>query len=45
VKPNSEVRELVYGLLKMELFPDRYTWEFVPIEGATFSDSGAGNCH
>ncbi|MGH7580954.1 MAG: metallophosphoesterase family protein, partial [Gemmatimonadales bacterium] len=32
-KPNSEVRELAYGLLKMELYPDRYTWEFVPVEG------------
>jgi len=44
-KPHSEVRELAYGLLRMELYPDRYTWEFVPVEGGTFTDSGEGECH
>ena len=45
VKPNSEVRQLAYGVLKMELFADRYTWEFVPIAGETFTDQGEGQCH
>jgi hypothetical protein len=45
IKPNSEVRQLAYGVLKMELFSDRYTWEFVPIAGETFTDRGEGECH
>jgi hypothetical protein len=45
VKPNSEVRVHVYGLLRLELLEDRYTWEFVPVEGETFSDAGEGVCH
>jgi hypothetical protein len=44
-RANSEIRELAYGLLKMELFADRYTWEFVPVEGETFTDAGEGVCH
>jgi hypothetical protein len=44
-KPNSEIRELVHGVLKLELSPDRYTWEFVPVEGETFTDAGEGRCH
>ncbi len=44
-KPNSKIRMLAYGLLRMELFADRYTWEFVPIAGETFTDEGEGVCH
>ena len=44
-RPNSEVRALTYGLLQFELFEDRYTWEFVPVEGETFTDAGEGRCH
>jgi hypothetical protein len=43
-KPNSEVRELVHGVMKFELFAERYTWEFVPVAGATFTDAGEGVC-
>ena len=45
VKANSEVRVHAYGVLKLELFDDRYTWEFVPIAGETFTDTGEGECH
>ena len=45
IKRNSEVRALTYGLLKLELFPDRYTWEFMPAEGEVFTDAGEGRCH
>jgi hypothetical protein len=45
IKANSEVRELAWGVLKLELFADRYTWEFVPVEGETFTDEGEGSCH
>jgi hypothetical protein len=22
-----------------------YTWNFLPVEGSTFTDSGSGTCH
>lgn len=44
-RPNSEIRALAHGLLKLELFEDRYTWEFVPEAGETFTDAGEGRCH
>jgi acid phosphatase type 7 len=44
--PNSEVRDAdTYGVLKVTLAPHGYTWEFIPEEGKTFRDSGAGVCH
>ena len=40
--PNSERAEFqTFGILKLTLEPDRYLWEFVPVPGATFSDSGS----
>ena len=33
------------GVLKLDLGADFYTWEFVPIAGRTFSDSGTNTCH
>src|SRR5690348_1455636 len=44
--PNSEVREWkTYGVLKLTLAPGKYNWEFIPVEGQTFRDSGSGVCH
>jgi calcineurin-like phosphoesterase family protein len=44
--PNSEVREWdTYGVLKLTLSPGKYAWEFIPVEGKTFHDSGSGVCH
>ena len=37
--------DVFYGLLKLELFENRYTWEFVPVAGETFTDAGEGECH
>jgi acid phosphatase type 7 len=45
VERNSKVRVHAYGLLRLELFEDRYTWEFLPVEGETFTDAGEGRCH
>jgi hypothetical protein len=42
---NSEVRDNSYGVLKLTLHPNGYDWEFVPIAGGTFRDSGSGACH
>jgi DNA-binding beta-propeller fold protein YncE len=46
VRPNSELRNAsAFGLLKLTLRPTSYDWEFVPIEGGTFHDSGSATCH
>ena len=43
---NSEVRQRTdFGVLKLALGSGSYTWEFVPIAGKTFTDSGTGDCH
>lgn len=43
---NSEVHNSgTYGVLKFSLYFDHYEWEFVPVEGETFTDSGSGTCH
>ena len=34
-----------FGVLKMTLRPDGYDWQFVPVAGKTFTDSGSGSCH
>jgi len=34
-----------YGVLKLTLGPGSYSWEFVPIAGKTYTDSGSGTCH
>jgi hypothetical protein len=45
-EPNSEVREdMTHGVLKLTLHPSSYDWEFVPIAGQNFTDSGSGLCH
>ena len=43
--PNSEVISDAFGVLKLTLYADRYTWEFVPLPGETFHDQGSGTCH
>ena len=44
--PNSQVRNAeTFGVLKLTLSPGKYAWEFVPVEGSAFRDSGEGVCH
>jgi len=44
--PGSEVRnDNTFGVLALTLRPGSYQWQFVPVEGKTFTDSGSGNCH
>ena len=46
IQPNSEVRNAdTFGVLKLTLYPDRYDWQFIPVAGKTFSDSGTTLCH
>lgn len=41
--PTSEARITQYGVLKLTLGPESYTWQFIGTEGG--SDSGLGFCH
>jgi len=43
---NTEVyNDDTYGVLELTLHPKSYDWEFVPVEGESFSDSGVAQCH
>src|SRR5215208_5170332 len=43
---NSEVHnDETYGVLKLTLHPHSYEWQFVPVEGESFTDSGDARCH
>jgi hypothetical protein len=44
-RPNSEVQGADWGVLRLTLLAGRYEWEFVPVAGASFRDSGASACH
>ena len=45
-KPNSEVRYVgSFGVLKLTLRARSYDWEFLPVEGSAFQDSGSAQCH
>lgn len=46
VRPNSQARKAgTPGVLKLTLNPGSYEWEFVPVAGKTFTDSGSTSCH
>ena len=46
VAPNSEVRDSdTHGVLKLLLYESRYEWEFIPVAGGVFRDSGGADCH
>ena len=46
VRPNSESRNVKdFGVLKLQLRPGGYDWEFLPAAGGTFNDQGSENCH
>jgi hypothetical protein len=42
---NSEVRnDTTFGVIKLTLGADRYDWEFVPVAGKSFHDTGSHSC-
>src|SRR5207244_2766663 len=46
VRPNSEVRNSgTFGVLNRTLGDGSYSWQFVPVAGKTFTDSGTTACH
>jgi hypothetical protein len=44
-RPNSEARGVAWGVIVLTLDDGSYRWEFVPVDGAGFRDSGSGQCH
>src|SRR6184192_1985107 len=43
---NSEVHNTgTPGVLKLTLATNSYSWQFIPIAGLSFTDSGSGACH
>jgi uncharacterized protein YcfJ len=43
---NSQVRNSgTWGVLKLTLSSNGYSWQFIPVAGKTFTDSGSGTCH
>jgi hemolysin type calcium-binding protein/calcineurin-like phosphoesterase family protein len=43
---NSETRDnTTFGILRVELLEGAYDWEFVPVAGGTYTDSGSTACH
>jgi len=43
--PNSEASNgSTYGVLKLTLRPGSYDWQFLPVAGSSFSDSGTASC-
>ena len=44
--PNSLVRDAsAHGVLRLDLRPGAYDWEFNPVSGGSFTDRGSGTCH
>jgi len=45
IAANSEVRNAdTFGVLKLTLNSSSYAWQFIPISGGTFTDSGSEAC-
>jgi 3',5'-cyclic AMP phosphodiesterase CpdA len=45
VKPTSESRASVWGVLRLNLWTDGYDFEFLSVPGESFRDAGSGQCH
>ncbi|MCL4487721.1 MAG: metallophosphoesterase [Chloroflexi bacterium] len=45
-QPNSEVHAVsVFGAIKLTLHASSYDWQFIPVPGMSFTDSGSESCH
>jgi acid phosphatase type 7 len=46
IQPNSQViNNATYGVLRLTLGAGTYSWQFHPVAGQTFTDTGTGSCH
>jgi hypothetical protein len=44
--PTSEIRSnSTFGVLRLDLGSQSYSWKFIPVAGGKFTDEGSGNCH
>jgi hypothetical protein len=44
--PASEVRDATtHGVLRLDLAPGGYDWQYIPTTTGGFADSGSGTCH
>ena len=45
LRPNSEIANgATYGVLKLTLRPGSYDWQFLPVAGSSFTDTGTASC-
>jgi hypothetical protein len=43
---NSEIRNAsTYGVLRLDLAPGSYAWQFIGVSARSFSDNGSASCH
>ena len=45
IRANSQAHSSTWGVLKLFLEANAYTWQFVPVAGESFSDGGTAACH
>lgn len=46
LQPNSQAsNDTTFGILKLALKSGSYSWQFIPVQGGSFTDSGSGTCH
>jgi acid phosphatase type 7 len=46
IRPLSEIRNSdSFGVIKLTLRANNYTWDFMPAAGYTFTDTGTEDCH
>ena len=44
-RSHSEVIGSAWGVVRFELAPGGYRWEFLPVDGEAFTDAGTAACH
>lgn len=45
-QPNSEIHQTgTFGVIRFALYADHYDWQFLPVDGQTWTDSGSAQCH
>lgn len=45
VRFGSEIQGYAWGVIRFELAPNGYRWQFLPVAGQSFQDSGFESCH
>lgn len=45
VRMGSEVQGTEWGILRLDLAPGSYRWQFLPVADGSFQDSGFDTCH